>query len=213
MTWTPGPTGFALQEPPSSSMTTFPGCAASTVRTRTATGWSSSNLLTRHDPTSSAAGCNQGITAPRRIGLAHCPRPCRPRRPRHHNSWRRTARYRAIGVDCHHSGTDPCTYPCGPIPRNVERERTASICLARSCLDEANIWLYDRMLAGLYWAMGDYIRIIAPVKFRTPFKKTVRGFWGTTIVVFSAYTLPTPCGPGMGRTRMKRILFLQSWTF
>jgi hypothetical protein len=80
----------------------------------------------------------------------------------YHNSWRMTARYRAVGVDCHHSGTDLCTYSCGPIPRNVERKRTASICLPRSCLDEANIWLYDRMLVSLYWAMGDYIRITTP---------------------------------------------------
>lgn len=119
----------------------------------------------------------------------------------------------AVGVDCHHSGTDPCTYPCGPIPRNVERERTASICLPRSCLDEANIWLYDRMLAGLYWAMGDYIRITTHGQIPVTVRKTVRGFRGTTIVVFSAYTPPAPCRPGMGRIRMKRILFLQSWTF
>jgi catechol 2,3-dioxygenase-like lactoylglutathione lyase family enzyme len=54
MTWTPGPVGFALQAPPSSSMKPCPVCAASTVRTRTATGWNSSNLSTSPDPASSS---------------------------------------------------------------------------------------------------------------------------------------------------------------
>ena len=66
MTWMPGPVGFAPRALPSSSMRTSPGCAASTVRTRTATGWNSLNLLTRADP---------GVLICRATGLGLAARP------------------------------------------------------------------------------------------------------------------------------------------
>jgi len=50
-------------------MTTFPGCAASTVRTRTATCWNSWNLLTRYDPASSA-GSNAPVAVDRDYVIA-----------------------------------------------------------------------------------------------------------------------------------------------
>jgi len=56
--------------------------------------------------------------------------------------------------------------------------------------------------------MGDYILITTPGQIPDTVRENGQRILGTTIVVFSAYTLPAPCRPGMGIIRMKRVLFL-----
>ena len=68
------------------------------------------------------------------------------------------------------------------------------------------------MPAGLYWAMGDYILITTPGQIPDTVRENGQRILGTTIVVFSAYTPPTPRGPGMERILMKCTLSSQDWT-